>query len=91
MWLGVPCFLIGGTLPVMVRFVVRQLDVLGQQVGLLYFVNTLGAAVGTLFTGFLLVELLGLSGTTLLAATLNVAVVPLEFPPEVVKALTLVP
>lgn len=73
-WLGLPCFLIGGTLPVMVRFVVRRLSNLGQQVGALYFVNTLGAAVGTLLTGYVLVEWLGLSGATFFAVAINVTV-----------------
>ena len=74
LWLGLPCFLIGGTLPVMVRFVVRNLSHLGQQVGSLYFINTLGAAIGTLVTGYFLVERFGLSGTTFLAVGINVVV-----------------
>ena len=73
-WLGVPCFLIGGTLPVMVKFVVRRLATLGQQVGSLYFVNTLGAAAGALITGYVLVEWLGLSGATFFAVGINVVV-----------------
>ncbi len=98
LWLGVPCFLIGGTLPVMVRFVVRHLGRVGEQVGALYFVNTLGAALGTLLTGYLLIETLGLSGTTHLAAGINVVVAGLAlwlgtFPtadtePDVVAAAT---
>lgn len=73
-WLGLPCFLIGGTLPVMVRFVVKRLASLGEQVGSLYFINTLGAAIGTLLTGFVLIEKLGLSGATYVAACINVTV-----------------
>ncbi len=73
LWLGVPCFLIGGTLPVMVRFIVRHLGAIGQEVGALYVVNTLGAAVGAI-ANIYLVELLGLTGTTLVAAGINVTV-----------------
>jgi spermidine synthase len=73
LWLGLPCFLIGGTLPVMARFVVRDLDDLGKKLGALYFVNTLGAALGALLTGAALIELLGLTGATRLAASLNAA------------------
>ncbi len=74
LWLGIPCFLIGGTLPVMVRFIVRSLSVLGRQVGVLYCVNTLGAAVGALVTGFVLIEVAGLTGATMVAASINVLV-----------------
>jgi spermidine synthase len=77
LWLGLPCFLIGGTLPVMVRFVVRRLSSLGQQVGSLYFINTLGAAVGALLTGYVLIERLGLSGSTFVAVGINVLVAAL--------------
>lgn len=71
LWLGPPCFLIGGTLPVMVRFVVRRLSSLGEQVGALYFINTLGAALGALLTGYFLIESFGLSGTTAFAVAIN--------------------
>jgi spermidine synthase len=74
LWLGLPCFLIGGTLPVMVRFIVRRMAFLGRQVGALYFVNTLGAALGALATGVALVEVLGLTGGTLFAGAVNVVV-----------------
>ena len=70
--LGVPCMLMGGTLPVMVRHIVRSMPQLGRQVGTLYFVNTLGAAFGALATGVVLVETLGLSGSTWLALAMNV-------------------
>lgn len=73
-WLGPPCFLMGGTLPVMVKHVVRRLASVGSQVGALYFLNTLGAAVGALSTGLFLVELLGLSGATMVAVAINVVV-----------------
>ena len=74
LWLGLPCFLIGGTLPVMVRFIVRSLAVLGRQVGALYCVNTLGAAVGALATGLFLIEVAGLTGATIVAALINLLV-----------------
>jgi predicted membrane-bound spermidine synthase len=46
----------------------------GRKLSLLYFTNSLGAAVGVLVAGFYLVELAGLPGTLLVAAMLNLTV-----------------
>jgi len=64
----VPSFLMGGTLPVLSKFVVRTPGSYGEDMGLLYAVNTLGAVVGTLGTGFLFIRAFGV-GATLLGAT----------------------
>jgi spermidine synthase len=71
--LGVPSFLMGGTLPVLVRGVVRQSRELGLRVSRFYTINTLGAALGTLAAGFLLIPAIGLRFTMVVAAVLNVA------------------
>ena len=67
-----PTILMGGTLPVVVRQFVRHASVVGRNAGRLYAVNTLGAAVGCLSAGFVLVGTLGVHGTTTLAATSNI-------------------
>jgi len=69
-----PVLMMGATLPVLSRFFVRQLDNLGQRVGLLYGVNTIGAAVGVILAGFFMIERLGLWGTILVVAGINFAV-----------------
>jgi spermidine synthase len=46
----------------------------GRSLALLYFSNSLGAALGVLLAGFYLVELKGLEGTLLAAAILNLVV-----------------
>jgi predicted membrane-bound spermidine synthase len=46
----------------------------GRKLSLLYFSNSLGAAIGVLIAGFYLVELAGLPGTLLVAAMLNLIV-----------------
>jgi len=68
-----PTALMGGTLPVLARLYKNKADV-GKGVGLLYAFNTLGAVIGVLGAGFVLLPTLGLSKTVLLAATLNGAV-----------------
>jgi spermidine synthase len=65
--------LMGATLPALARHVSRTREAVGRRVGLLYALNTAGAVVGTLLTGFVLIEHLGLWGSTLLAAGINLA------------------
>ena len=64
--------IMGMTLPVLTRHLVRSDPDVGERIARLYGLNTLGAVVGTAVSGFLLIELLGLRGTTLVAVGLNV-------------------
>ncbi|HEY3445063.1 MAG TPA: fused MFS/spermidine synthase [Myxococcales bacterium] len=69
-----PTFVMGGTLPVLTRFVARELKGLSRVFGVLYSINTLGAAVGCGVGGFVLVGALGLSKTAAVAACVNLAI-----------------
>jgi len=64
-------FLMGMTLPVLTRYMVTRIEQAGPQIAQLYAANTLGAVLGTIVSGFLLIELLGLTGTTYVAVFLN--------------------
>ncbi len=66
-------FLMGMTLPLLTRYLVRSLDETGARLGELYAANTAGAMAGTLLGGFVLIEFLGLHLTSYLAVLLNVA------------------
>lgn len=66
-----PTCLMGATLPVLVRFFVREEAALGRQVGLLYSVNTLGAVLGTALAGYVLVPTLGIRTSLQLAVVSN--------------------
>jgi spermidine synthase len=70
----VPTTLMGATLPVLSKYLARRYDGLGQTVGQLYAFNSLGAVVGSFAAGFVLMPLLGLSGTILSAAGANIAI-----------------
>ncbi|MGD2071560.1 MAG: fused MFS/spermidine synthase, partial [Gemmatimonadota bacterium] len=72
--LGLPTFLMGGTLPATVRAVTRSTDAGRRTVGLLYAVNTLGAVTGTVVTVFWALELEGIRKTVWLAALVNLLV-----------------
>lgn len=69
-----PTLLLGSTLPLLVASRVRQSGNVGQSVGMLYCVNTLGSAVAALLSSVVLLATLGLRGTSWLAAFLNVFV-----------------
>ena len=70
----VPTTLMGATLPVLCRYYVSRLDTLGARTGRLYSLNTIGAAVGALLCGFVLIPGLGLPGTIAVAFSTNMAV-----------------
>ncbi|MEF8787972.1 MAG: fused MFS/spermidine synthase, partial [Planctomycetota bacterium] len=70
----IPTFLMGGTLPVLTKFYTRAREELGHDTGLIYALNTAGALVGSLVCGFLLLENLGITMTTRLAAVANLLV-----------------
>lgn len=68
---GLPAVLMGGTLPVLVRSLASDPQQLGKAGGQLYAANTAGAIAGTLLAGFVLIALLGVRGSALFAAMLN--------------------
>lgn len=71
--LAPPSFLLGTTFPLMAQGVMRRYrDVEGRHLPALYFTNSLGAALGVLASGFVLIELAGLPGTLLVAGGLNI-------------------
>jgi hypothetical protein len=67
--------LLGATFPLMSASIARVAPRLaGESVAMLYFTNSLGAAVGVLTSAFLLVGWLGLPGTLRVAGVLNLAI-----------------
>jgi spermidine synthase len=70
----VPSMLMGSTLPLLGRFVTALEKQVGHLVGRLYALNTLGAAVGCLLAGFVLIREFGVMGTLYIAAILNLLV-----------------
>ena len=67
--------LLGTTFPLMTSGVLRLSPANpGGRIALLYFLNSIGAAVGVLLSGFVLIRALGLPGTLLTAGLMNIAV-----------------
>jgi spermidine synthase len=91
--LVVPCFLMGTTLPLLVRVVTDSDKTIGSRIGLLYCVNTLGAALGCLAGGFWMIGTFGLRGTNQLAVGVNfvIAILALALSRRADTALSAIP
>jgi spermidine synthase len=63
--------LMGMSLPVLTRHLVRTDPDIGERIARLYGLNTLGAVLGSVASGYFLIELLGLRATTFVAVALN--------------------
>jgi spermidine synthase len=64
-----PTLAIGAAFPLAVRLYTREMGTLGHDLSLIYGLDTLGAALGALLAGFVLVPQLGLRASTLLLGT----------------------
>ena len=78
--LFLPTFLMGGTLPILVRAITRSSAELGKRLARLYWVNTAGAVAGTIAAGFLLLPTIGLRSTFEIAVGLNLLAAALALP-----------
>src|SRR5205823_2249156 len=70
----VPTFLMGGTLPVLTRFFTERIEEVERKVGVLYALNTFGAAAGSVLAALVLIPGIGNIRTTLIVATINVVI-----------------
>ncbi|MDO8679778.1 MAG: fused MFS/spermidine synthase [Acidobacteriota bacterium] len=70
--LAAPAAAMGATFPIASRWMVRVASHAARDAGGLYAANTLGAAIGAVLAGFVLIPTLGLSGSTWVAVVLNV-------------------
>jgi spermidine synthase len=68
-----PAVLMGGTLPILARYLVRDVSQTQRQVASLYALNSFGAVIGAGAAGFITLPLLGLYPSLLLACLLNLA------------------
>jgi len=72
--LTLPCALMGGTFPILSKGIIRKSRILGRGLSRLYFFNTIGASIGTLLAGFLLIRWLGMKESNTVAASINVLI-----------------
>jgi len=72
--LVIPTTCMGATLPILSKWAVQQENTLGVTIGRLYALNTFGAVIGTAFSGFILLPLLGVYKTLGIAVAVNLLV-----------------
>jgi len=77
--LAVPTTLMGGTLPVLARYLQPKGGTIGSSLGLLYGINTLGALFGTALAGFWMLQNHGIRNSTLLVFGANVGIAVLAW------------
>lgn len=68
-----PTILMGGTLPILSKFMTQSFSERGKTIAYLYYINSLGAVLGTLLAGFYLIYFFGLETTVTIAAVINLA------------------
>ncbi|HJP29575.1 MAG TPA: fused MFS/spermidine synthase [Candidatus Latescibacteria bacterium] len=69
-----PATMMGATLPLLTRYLAEGLQWVGRDVGRLYGVNTIGAAMGAAAAGFAFVPLGGVQGTLWMGAGGSIAI-----------------
>ena len=70
----IPTTLMGMTLPLLTQSFVDRVEVSGRVIGLLYGINTLGAALGTVLAAYVLIGFYGFDGTVYIAVFMNALV-----------------
>lgn len=70
----IPTTLMGGTFPVISKFYVRSERRMTANIGNLYAINTIGAVMGVVMTGFIFIPSLGIQRSTVFAIIINLAV-----------------
>lgn len=75
----IPALLMGGTLPVLTSYLVKREGLFGRNFSLLYGINTLGAVIGVLLSGFITIGVIGERNTVLIGVLINVMVGGIAF------------
>ncbi len=69
--LFLPTFFMGAQFPVVVKYIARHLNTLGEHVGKVYAYNTVGTILGSFLGGFVFIPWLGLQNTVALSIGIN--------------------
>jgi spermidine synthase len=83
-----PTILMGATLPLFCSYYVNNKDKISLTVSLLYGLNTLGAAIGSAVTGFMLIPTIGINKTIWLAGAMNICIGLIAYRHQILTAST---
>ena len=75
----IPTSFMGAAFPVALKAYAKDFDKIAEDTGSLYSINTIGAVVGAILCGFLLIPYLGLDKTELIASLINMTIAILTF------------
>ena len=78
-FLSVPTFLMGATLPLLTKIFNSLIRDFMESVSFLYFINQMGAAIGTLFASYLFISFFGLDIAAAVAVGINFVLAALIF------------
>lgn len=70
----IPTTLMGATMPIILKSYSKDFQNMGRDVGRLYSVNNIGAVLGTIAAGFLLIPLVGIQSSIMIAAIINIGI-----------------
>jgi spermidine synthase len=70
----IPASLFGATFPLVSRICISDLKRVGRDLGLMNFINTIGATIGSLMAGFCLISWFGIQKSIILLAFLNIGI-----------------
>lgn len=68
----IPATMMGTTLPLLFRSYSKEFDTIGRDVGKLDASNSIGAVIGTLAAGFIMIPFLGIQNTIIIVAIVNI-------------------
>lgn len=70
----IPTFLMGMTLPLLSQAFIQRIESSGKIIGILYGINTAGAAFGCLVTGYFLIGFFGIRESLYVASAINISI-----------------
>lgn len=70
----IPTFLIGGTIPLVVKYLITNNKNLGSKLSTIYYVNTLGGFTGIILSGFILIRQFGVWKSFSIAVLINLLI-----------------
>jgi spermidine synthase len=70
----IPAALMGATFPALCSILIRSREGVSRHLGPIYGLNTVGAAIGAMIAGFVLMEWVGLQGSVRIANSINLII-----------------
>lgn len=70
----IPSTLIGGTVPLVSKYLIRREDAVGKEFSTIYYINTFGALLGTVLVSFFTVRYFGVNISFLIAFLINILI-----------------